>query len=251
MLQKEAKILSDLIKFEGFPRLIEMSLKDNYNFLVMSYLGPNLENLKKKRGGSLSLKTVLLAGIQMVNDLQSLHHEKYVHRDIKPENFVIGTDGNHHTVFLIDFGLSKKYVDEKGDHISFVENKGLVGTARYTSINSHLGSEQSRRDDLESLGYVLLYFVKGFLPWQNFQAETRQEKFRKILETKVSTHVDELCHGLPGEFKKFFKHIKGLNFDEQPDYEYLKGLFKSCITNLYKNTKMCYDWCPINCKLDI
>lgn len=94
-----------------------------------------------------------------------LHKEKYVHRDIKPENFVIGTDGNHHTVYLIDFGLSKKYVDEKGDHINFVENKGLVGTARYTSINSHLGSEQSRRDDLESLGYVLLYFVKGFLPW--------------------------------------------------------------------------------------
>jgi casein kinase I family protein HRR25 len=112
----------------------------------------------------------------MVHSLQNVHELNYIHRDIKPENFVIGNDGCHHIVYLLDFGLSKKYIDDLNRHIPFVENKGLVGTARYTSINSHLGTEQSRRDDLESLGYVLLYFAKGSLPWQNFQCESRSEK---------------------------------------------------------------------------
>lgn len=113
----------------------------------------------------------------MVEALELMHGKGFLHRDIKPENFVIGTEGNHHNIYIIDFGLSKKYIDLNNKHIPEDNNKGLVGTARYTSINSHKGVEQSRRDDLEALGYVLIYLAKGELPWQNLTLEKREEKF--------------------------------------------------------------------------
>ncbi len=138
--------------------------------MVMDLMGPSLEDLYKFCGGRFSLKTTLMVGYQMLGTIQRLHGKNYVHRDIKPENFLMGLGKKSHMVHIIDFGLAKRYRDSKThQHIQYKENKNLTGTARYASVNAHLGIEQSRRDDLESIGYVLVYLANGTLPWQNLQ----------------------------------------------------------------------------------
>lgn len=170
-----------------------------YNVMVMDFLGPSLEKLQSSRPGTrFSLKTTVMIGIQLLKRLEFLHKKYFLHRDLKPDNFLTKT--NDAAIFLIDFGLSKPYIDSHGKHIPMTTGKQLVGTARYASINTHEGNEQGRRDDLESLGYILVYFAKGTLPWQNLPAKNKDEKFRKIMMKKKSVSVSELCDGLPKEF---------------------------------------------------
>jgi serine/threonine protein kinase len=132
----------------GLPRIYYFGKEENYNVMVMDLLGPSLEDLFQKCNKKFTLKTVAMIGIQMVNRLQYLHSKKFIHRDIKPENFLLGTYQNCGIIFIIDFGLSKKYIAKNREHIPYKDNKSLTGTPRYASINSHLGIEQSRRDDL-------------------------------------------------------------------------------------------------------
>ncbi len=136
---------------------------------------------------------------------------------------------------MIDFGLAKRFRDPRnGLHIPYRDGKSLTGTARYASINTHLGIEQSRRDDLESLGYVLVYFLKGELPWQGLKAKTMKEKYERIMEKKISTKIELLCNGFPGkkkiiseEFQIFINYTRDLKFDDRPDYSFLKKLIKT------------------------
>ena len=134
---------------------------------------------------------------QMIKRVEYIHSRRIIHRDIKPDNFTIGHGRNAHRIFIIDFGLAKKYMSSRGEHIKYREGKGLTGTARYASINTHLGIEQSRRDDLESLGYLFLYFLRGKLPWQSLRARNVKEKYEKIKEKKILTKIDDLCRGYP------------------------------------------------------
>lgn len=137
----------------------------------------------------------------------------------------LGKEAN--VVYVIDFGLAKKYRDHKTHvHIPYRENKNLTGTARYASINTHLGIEQCRRDDLESLGFVLMYFNRGSLPWQGLRAATKKQKYQKISDRKVSTSINELCKGYPPEFATYLRYCRSLKFDDRPDYGYLRGLFR-------------------------
>lgn len=130
-------------------------------------------------------------------------------------------------VHIIDFGLAKKYRDPKSHiHIPYRENKNLTGTARYASINTHLGIEQSRRDDMESLGYVLMYFLRGSLPWQGLKAATKRQKYEKISEKKMSTPIELLTKGYPLEFTTYFQYCRSLRFDDKPDYSYLRKVFR-------------------------
>jgi len=166
-----------------------------------------------------------------------------MHRDIKPDNFLIGTNKSLHIIYTIDFGLTKHYKDPNtGAHIPYRDKKNLTGTARYASLNTHLGIEQSRRDDLESLGYILVYFLRGSLPWQGLQAKTRKEKYTKIKDKKALTSIETLCEGLPLEFAAYLKYCRGLKFDEDPDYDRLRKLF----TNLFSTQKYApdcmFDW---------
>ena len=152
--------------------------------MIMELLGKSLEDLLQKCKGKFSPKTVLMLAPQMIDRIQVIHDRKFLHRDIKPDNFAVGVRKNRHKIFIFDLGLSKRYLLKEGQHIPYKEGKDLTGTARYASITTHRGCEQGRRDDLESLGYVLMYFLRGRLPWQSLPAKTKKAKYRKIMEKK-------------------------------------------------------------------
>lgn len=180
---------------------------------------------------------------QMIARLEFMHSRSYIHRDVKPDNFLIGTGSRKHICYVIDFGLAKKYQDPRtGRHIPYIEGKNLTGTARYASINTHLGIEQSRRDDMESLGFVLMYFLRGSLPWQGLKANTKKQKYQRILERKQSTHPEQLCRGFPTEFRDFFAHCSSLGFEDRPDYRYLKRIFKDLFERQGFVDDGLYDW---------
>lgn len=164
-------------------------------------------------------------------------------RDIKPDNFLIGSNKKSNIIYLIDFGLAKKYRDARShQHIPYRENKNLTGTARYASINAHLGLEQSRRDDMEGIGYCLMYFLRGSLPWQGLKAQTKHEKYQKIMETKMSTPVEVLCKGYPVEFMTYMSYCRALRFEDKPDYNYLRRLFKELFAREGFDPDLPFDW---------
>lgn len=226
---------------EGIPRTHYFCSQKNHNILVMDLLGPSLEDLFSASGRKFSLKTVLMLIDQMITRIEFLHSRGYIHRDIKPDNFLIGTAKKKSTVYLIDFGLSKRYVRD-GKHIEFIENKKLTGTARYASVNTHIGYEQSRRDDMEALCYVWIYFLKGSLPWQGLRANSRQGKYEKIKEVKMSTEIEKLCAGLPPEFPNYLYYVKNLKFTEKPDYELLKKMFRDLFVRMDYVMDYGFDW---------
>mmetsp|Transcript_18195 Transcript_18195/g.18248 ORF Transcript_18195/g.18248 Transcript_18195/m.18248 type:complete len:412 (-) Transcript_18195:702-1937(-) len=239
----ESKIYRVLQGGYGIPAVKWFGSEGDYNVLVIDLLGPSLEDLFNFCGKRFSLKTVLMLADQMIARLEFMHSRSYIHRDVKPDNFLIGTGPRKHICHVIDFGLAKKYQDPRnGRHIPYIEGKNLTGTARYASINTHLGIEQSRRDDMESLGFVLMYFLRGSLPWQGLKANTKKQKYQRILEKKQSTHPDQLCRGYPTEFRDYFAHCSALGFEDRPDYRYLKRVFKDLFDRQGCEDDGSFDW---------
>ena len=198
--------------------------------MVMKVLGNSLESLFKQHGKTFPLKTIVMVGIQVLERIEYVHNQGFIHRDIKPDNFLIGKDKESSTIFIIDFGLAKKY-QINGMHIPYKDNKNLTGTARYASINTHIGIEQGRRDDIEGMIYMLIYFCLGQLPWQNLDAKDKKEKYEKILEKKLTIAPEDLCEGLPHQFVSALKYIRKIYFDSKPDYEYLRKLFEEILAD--------------------
>lgn len=226
-LMYEAKLLKHLAGVPGIANVHYCDVEGDYNAMVMDLLGPSLEDLFNICNRKFSLKTVLMIADQMLYRIEYLHSKNFIHRDIKPDNFLIGHGQKSNIVYLIDLGLAKKYRDPKSQqHIPYRDNKSLTGTARYASINAHMGIEQSRRDDLDAIGYVLMYFNRGQLPWQGLKAKTKEEKYQKIMECKKDTTSESLCKGYPAVFVSYLNYCTALRFEDRPDYAYLRRLFK-------------------------
>ena len=242
LLESEATIMTYL-KGPNIPNVELFTQNDEFNILIMELMGKSLEdliNINKK----FSIKTVCMLAYQMINILQYIHEKHIIHRDIKPDNFVMGLNENNAHLYIIDFGLSKKYRSSKTlMQYPLIKRKKLVGTARYASIHALEEFEQSRRDDLESVGYVLIYFLKGRLPWQGLKAKGKEERYMKILTKKKEIKSEELCKGFPFIFQNFVHYSKNLDYLEEPDYENLKDMFVKCINNeLNDNFDFIYDW---------
>lgn len=239
----ESKIYRVLQGGYGIPGVKWFGSEGDYNVLVIDLLGPSLEDLFNYCGKRFSLKTVLMLADQMIARLELMHSRSYIHRDVKPDNFLIGSGTRKHVCHVIDFGLAKKFQDPRnGRHIPYIEGKNLTGTARYASINTHLGVEQSRRDDMESLGFVLMYFLRGSLPWQGLKAATKKQKYNRILERKQATHPEQLCRGFPSEFRDFFAHCSSLGFEDRPDYRYCKRILKDLFERCGMEDDGVFDW---------
>lgn len=215
--------------------------------MVLDLLGPSLEDLFNYCGRRFQLKTVLMLADQLLSRLEYVHTKSFIHRDVKPDNFLIGLGKRQSVIHIIDFGLAKKYRDPRShQHIPYRENKNLTGTARYASINTHIGIEQSRRDDLESLGYVLMYFIRGSLPWQGLKANTKKQKYERIMDRKMSTSTEQLCKGYATEFRSYFEYCRSLRFEDRPDYAYLKRLFKELFYRKGFQYDNMFDWTVLN-----
>ncbi|KAK0525391.1 Palmitoylated plasma membrane-bound casein kinase [Tilletia horrida] len=240
------KLLSGTL---GIPQAYFFGTEGQHNILVIDLLGPSLEDLFDLCGRKFSIKTVCMTAKQMISRVQSIHEKNLIYRDIKPDNFLIGrpNTNNSNLVYTVDFGMAKQYRDPKTkQHIPYRERKSLSGTARYMSINTHLGREQSRRDDLESLGHVFMYFLRGGLPWQGLKAATNKQKYEKIGEKKQSTPIRELCEGFPEEFGIFLNYVRKLGFEETPDYDFLRELFTKVLRSAGEVEDGVYDWNLLN-----
>lgn len=260
-LEYESKVYKTLAGGVGVPFVRWYGTECDYNAMVLDLLGPSLEDLFNFCNRKFSLKTVLLLADQLVccvtrvyilfhslhllqiSRIEYIHSRNFIHRDIKPDNFLMGIGKRGNQVNVIDYGLAKKYRDNRTHlHIPYRENKNLTGTARYTSINTHLGVEQARRDDLESLAYVLMYFLRGALPWQGLKAATKKQKYDRIMEKKMTTPTDLLCRGFPNEFGIFLNYTRALRFDDKPDYSYLRKLFRDLFVREGYQYDYIFDW---------
>ncbi|KAL6850219.1 hypothetical protein ACP4OV_020846 [Aristida adscensionis] len=245
----EAKLYKALQGGSGIANVKWCGVDGEENVLVIDLLGPSLEDLFVYCGRKFTLKTVLMLADQMITRIEFIHSKGYLHRDIKPDNFLMGLGRKANQVYIIDFGLAKRYRDSTTNrHIPYRENKNLTGTARYASCNTHLGIEQSRRDDLESLGYVLLYFLRGSLPWQGLKAATKTQKYDKICEKKISTPIEVLCKSCPVEFASYFHYCHSLTFDQRPDYAFVKRLFRDLFTRQGYEFDYVFDWTVLKYK---
>lgn len=230
-LENEAQILRALTGTnapQGFTELIGYSSEATQSFLVIDLLGESLEQLFRKCDMQFQLRTVVSIAKQVLLRIEYVHSKGIVHRDIKPDNFVMGLEAKIHHVHLIDFGLSKPYFN--GQHIGRTSGMEPAGTPRYVSINTLKGIVQSRRDDLEAIGYMLLHFLRGCLPWSRVHVKRndplKSSKLKKILEMKESTKPSQLCLGFPNEFKTYMEHCRGLGFQSTPGYTMLRKLFE-------------------------
>ncbi|EAY08197.1 CK1 family protein kinase [Trichomonas vaginalis G3] len=242
-LDMESKLYMYLSGCVNMPKIRYFGVEGKEKVMVMDLMNKSLEDLFEKCKNKLSLKTVLMIIDQMISCVEYIHNKNFIHQDIKPENFVMGTGKMENQVFIIDFGLAKQYRDMNShEHIPYTQGKSLTGTARYASINQLRGIESSRRDDMESLGYVWIYFLKGSLPWMGIQAKTDKEKYEKIANMKESVDLNELCKGLPIEFMNYITEVRALRFTETPNYFAYKYMFRDLFMRLGYTYDYKFDW---------
>ena len=231
------------LKGLGIPKVISFGHNKNYDILVLPLLGKSLHEIQSTKNFNFEFKDICLIAIQIIERIQWVHSQKIIHRDIKPDNFLIGLD-DPNIIYLIDFGLSKKYRSSTtGNHIKCTPVKKFVGSLRYASINALRLREQSRRDDLESIGYMLIYLIKGKLPWDSIRIDNKRSNYLKLSQYKKNISPELLCNNLPEEFVDYIKYVRNLNFEDEPDYNYLKSLFQIMLNKQgFEEQKIFFSW---------
>ena len=241
LLEKEAYNLFTL-KGYGIIEVLSFGRNQKYNIMIQPLLGDSLYKLFLKCKKKFTLKDICLIGLQCLERIEWVHIKNLIHRDIKPDNFLMGIK-DPRIIYLIDFGLSKKYRSERTlKHIQFALTKKLTGTARYASINALKGFELSRRDDLESFCYMIIFFLMKKLPWQGVKAQTQAKRYKKILESKEDFNIDEHKDLIPSEFIKIFKYVKRLKFDEEPNYNMIRNGFKQILKDINYKENETFSW---------
>lgn len=224
-LAKEFKMYELMVKHgftDGLPKIIHYEEDDIFRYMYMELLDENLDKIFNNHNKKFTLDTVLKLGHDITVLLERMHKTGFIHRDIKPNNFMF--DQHKTKLYIMDFGLSKKYI-LKNKHNIYKTDRSMVGTARYTSINIHMGKEASRRDDLESVSYMLIYFMLGELPWQGLAKKDDIDHLENIGNVKLTTNIKKLCKNIPECFLKYHEYCRELKYEQEPDYNYLKGLF--------------------------
>jgi serine/threonine protein kinase len=222
LLKNESNIYQYLLGTQGIPKVKWYGKDENNFYMVINLLGKSLDNLitEKKK---FSLKLTLQIGIQLLYLLKTIHDKGLVHRDVKPDNFLLGINEDSRKLFLIDFGLCKSYI-QNDKHIEINKTSSLIGSLTFASINAHKNIELSRRDDLESLGYMLAYFILGQLPW-------REVDFSNSGVSDIIKYKSEILNSqdIPIILQEYMIYVKKLEFKEKPNYELFIHKFKNTI----------------------
>ncbi|OHS93313.1 Casein kinase I isoform delta-like protein [Tritrichomonas foetus] len=239
-LQKENMIYESMSGSPGVPKVLYHGNENNYNITIVEYVGESLSSLLKKQPNKkFSLKTVLMLADQMLNLIEYLHENHYIYHLINPSNYVIGKPSEPNQLFMMNFTEALQYRDASTQqHLLIHDAPEISRNPVFAPINGHMGLAQSRRDDLESIGYVLVYLLKGCLPWKGIKEPNLREKFTKITEIKLSYSYEALCSDIPEEFVQYFKNVRSLGFDEQPNYAELRSLFR----NLFIKSGFVFDY---------
>ena len=246
LLEIESNFLT-ILKGYGIPEIKGFGYCGNYYVLIQELLGLNLMQIKYLKNFRYSLKDISMLAIQIIDRIEYVHSKLLLHRDIKPENFVVGYKNNS-IIYIIDFGISRKYKSSHtGKHLKYSLTGRMFGTVRYASYNASRGVEQSRRDDLESIGYMLIFLATGYLPWKGISLKDKnmQKKYREMLLLKKYTPSKDLCRNLPPQFADYIDYCKKLSFEQDPDYEYLRSLFIDVLEDYNRFNDMKFSWIPI------
>lgn len=246
-IQLEARVYKTLASGFGVPNIYCYGFNRTHNFLVIDLLGQSLENLFQMCDQKFSLKTVLMLADQMISCIEFVHSKNLIYRDVKPDNFMMGVNHNSNLVYLIDYGLTKNYRDPRTHvHIPYSDKCKLTGTARYASVNTLSGVEQSRRDDLECLGYVWAYFLRGSLPWMGLDTDEENKnaknKYKLICDVKKKTSFEELFSGFPQEFAQYMFSVRQLRFGDHPNYSSLRAILRKAFLDNGFIYDYVYDW---------
>lgn len=226
VLQHEAKIYKQLFDISGVPLLRNYGCDNGFHYLIIDKLDYAIDNLRLKNS------EIIKFFINSINIIEDIHKKGILHRDIKPDNFMIKERNGEHELFIIDFGLSKRYLSLDGTHIDFKKDKNIIGTVKYASINIHNGEESSRRDDIESLVYTFISLYGTVLPWNNLceklnDLSNKNEIIDEIFNKK--NKIDELLFKIPTEFITILLYSRTLNFSDKPNYNYIKNLLSNLL----------------------
>ncbi|KAH9406581.1 Casein kinase I isoform gamma-2 [Tyrophagus putrescentiae] len=246
----EHRVYQSIGNAVGFAQCVFYQQSSTESVIVMSLLGQNLKELFQMCNRTFSLKTVLRIAIQSISRLEVLHGKNFIYRDIKPDNFVLGQSGTQgeKTIHLVDFGMAKEYIDRVTQrHIRLRSNRPMLGTARFMSCNAHFNYELSRRDDLESLGYMFLYFLKGSVPWSallqsSLSESTPMKQLQKIGSMKQALSPEDIFENCPEEFARYLSYCRNLGFEETPAYEACRSSFHDLFTRLGFKDDGLFDW---------